>query len=268
MSRLFWFCRIIPLKNNILKWKNQISARRAIIVPPHNNCPGGLAIPGGRGYLCGAGTIRRAKDMAEKIKNLVFDMGGVLIDLDRSRCVAAFTAIGFPQAGDMLSNYAGLGALGELEAGQITPAEFFDRVRLESGLPLTDAQITAALNEFLTGLPAYKLQMLLDLRKRFKVYLLSNTNAVMMPHIRATYFTQQGLTFDDYFDRAFLSYEMGSIKPGEEIFCRMMAEGGIRPEESLFIDDGPANIETAARLGFGTYLAKDGEDFRHIFDGL
>ena len=206
--------------------------------------------------------------MTKKIRNLIFDMGGVLLDLDRSRCVAAFGNIGFPQAEQMLSNYAGLGALGELEAGKIEPREFFNHIRRETGLPLTDGQITDALNEFVVGLPEYKLQMLLDLRERFKVYMLSNTSAVMMPHIRATYFTQQGLTFDDYFDHAYLSYEMGSIKPGDEIFLRMIDQGDMDPAESLFIDDGPANIETAERLGFRAYLAKDREDFRPIFDGL
>lgn len=213
------------------------------------------------------GAVNKEKNMA-KIKNIIFDMGGVLIELDRARCVEAFAELGFPRAAEMLTDYAGMGALGDLEAGRIGAAEFFDRIRLESGLPLTDQQITEALDRFVTGLPEYKLQMLLDLRKRFRIYLLSNTSPVMMPDIRARWFAQQGLGFDDYFDRAFLSYEMGSVKPGKAIFLKMIAEGGILPGESLFIDDAPANVETARGLGFETYLARDGEDFRHIFDGL
>ena len=212
--------------------------------------------------------MRQDCEMAGKIKNIIFDMGGVLLDLDRARCVGAFAAIGFPQAEQMLSNYTQTGIFGDLERGKVGPGEFFDYVRRETGRPLTDGQITDALNQFIVGLPVYKLQMLLDLRRRFKIYMLSNTSAVMMPNIKAVCFTQQGLAFDDYFDRAFLSYEMGEIKPAEDIFHTMIERGGMEPSECLFIDDGQANVEAAARLGFATYLAKDQEDFRHIFDDL
>ncbi len=202
------------------------------------------------------------------IRNIIFDMGGVLLDLDRQRCVDSFATIGYPQAGEMLNNYSQTGIFGDLERGRVSPAAFYDHIRRETGRDLTDADIARTLNSFIVGMPVYKLQMLLDLRNRFRIYMLSNTNAVMMPHIRETYFTLQGLTMDDYFDRAFLSYEMGEIKPAESIFLDMAEQGGMLPAESLFIDDGPANVETAARLGFHTYLAADHEDFRHIFEKL
>ncbi|MCL2561054.1 MAG: HAD family phosphatase [Rikenellaceae bacterium] len=198
------------------------------------------------------------------MKNIIFDMGGVLVDLDRRRCVEAFTDIGFPQADAMIGIYGSSGVFGELEAGTITPEGFYEYVRRETGrAALKDSDIAAALNSFIVGLPVYKLQMLLDLRQRFRIYLLSNTNAIMMPYIRRTCFERlTGFAFDDYFDRAFLSYEMGLVKPDEEIFLRMMNEGEIAPAESLFIDDGPANIDTAARLGFHTLLTQPEEDFR------
>lgn len=191
------------------------------------------------------------------------------MDIDRARCVEAFRRIGFPEADAMLDCYAQTGILGELESGHATPAEFYDYVRRKSGRELADGQISGALNEFIVGLPVYKLQMIMDLRPRFGVYMLSNTNAVMMPYIRERYFTQLApFTFDDYFDRAFLSFEMGCIKPAAEIFEKMVAAAGFAPHECLFIDDGAANIATADGMGFQTYLARAGEDFRHIFDAL
>lgn len=168
----------------------------------------------------------------------------------------------------MLSNYLQQGIFLEIEKGLANDAEFYDYVRANSAETPSDKQIQDALNSFLVDLPVYKLQMLLDLRKRFKVYLLSNTNHVMMPYIKATYFTRQGLRFEDYFDHAFLSYEMKMIKPDDEIFLKVLDDAGIKAEESLFIDDGPANVATADRLGFQTYQAKDLEDFRHIFEEL
>lgn len=202
------------------------------------------------------------------IRNIIFDMGGVLLELDRQRCVDSFAALGYPQAGDMLNNYAQTGIFGDLERGRVTPAEFYSHIRRETGREIADAEIAKALNSFIVGMPEYKLRMLVDLRRRFTIYMLSNTNAVMMPYIQETFFARHGLTFNDCFDRAFLSYEMGEIKPADRIFLDMVEQGGMEPSESLFIDDGPANIEAAARLGFHTYLAKDNEDFRHIFDGL
>ena len=202
------------------------------------------------------------------IRNIIFDMGGVLLDLDRQRCVDSFAAIGYPQAEQMLSNYAQTGIFGDLERGRVTPAEFYDHIRRETGRDTSDSDIARALNSFIVGMPEYKLQMLSDLRGRFGIYMLSNTNAIMIPYIRETWFTLHGLTFDDYFDRAFLSYEMGEIKPAESIFLDMIEQGGLTPSECLFIDDGPSNIDTASRLGFHTYLAADHEDFRHIFDKI
>ena len=193
-------------------------------------------------------------------------MGGVLLDLDRERCVAAFGRLGFPQAEKMLDHYAQTGILGDLESGRATPEQFYGYVRRESGRNSTDEEIAAALNAFVTGLPVYKLQMLRELRQRFGVYLLSNTNAVMMPDIKERYFTQiPGLTFDDYFDRAFLSYRMGIIKPAPEIFALMAGEAGFDPAECLFIDDGAANVEVAAGLGYHIYQPRPCEDFRRIF---
>lgn len=203
-----------------------------------------------------------------KIRNIIFDMGGVLVDLDRRRCVDEFIRLGFGQAGDMLGNYAQTGIFGDLERGLVSPAELYDHIRRQTGRQIADDRIAGALNLFITGIAEYKLQMLLDLRKRFGVYLLSNTNAVMLPHIKEEYFRRQGLTFNDYFDRTFLSYEMGEIKPAEKIFRQMIETGGLEPSESLFLDDGAANIETATRLGFHTFLVHEGEDFRYIFENL
>lgn len=201
------------------------------------------------------------------IKNVIFDMGGVLLDIDRERCVEAFTAIGFPQAETMLNHFAQTGIFGDLETGLISPAEFFDYVRGQIGHPVSDTAIAGALDAFIVGLPDYKLQMVEELAARFNIYMLSNTNAIMMPTIRAKYFTQAGRTFDDYFapERTFLSYEMHLMKPAPEIFLEMAHTAGIRPEESLFIDDGPANVVAAAALGFQTYLPQHREDFRGLF---
>lgn len=202
----------------------------------------------------------------EGIKNIIFDMGGVLIDLDRETCIEEFRKLGFPEADEMLNTYRQKGIFKDLEMGTVSPQELYDYISSEVGHHIPSEKIDKALCAFLVGLPTYKLDMLLHLRKQYRVFMLSNTNALMMPYIARTYFTQQGLTVEDYFDRLFLSYEMGMLKPDPEIFEAVLNETGIKAEETLFIDDAEPNIETALSLGFRTYLAAPKEDFRRIFE--
>ena len=192
-------------------------------------------------------------------------MGGVLIDLDREACIEEFRKLGFPEADKMLNTYRQKGIFKDLEMGAISPQELYDYISGEVGHHVPPDKIDKALCAFIVGLPTYKLDMLLQLRKQYRVFMLSNTNAIMMPYIAQTYFTQQGLMAEDYFDRMFLSYEMGMLKPDPEIFEAVLNDTGIKAEETLFIDDAEPNVETALSLGFHTYLPAQREDFRHIF---
>lgn len=202
------------------------------------------------------------------VKSIIFDMGGVLLDINKQACVDRFVEIGYPQAADLLNPYKQSGIFLKLEEGSISNEEFYDFIRKDGGIDVEDEVIVDALNRFVVGLPTYKLDMLLDLRKRFNVYMLSNTNAVMMPSLRSELFTQQGKTIDHYFDKLYLSYQMGCVKPHREIFEKMLSDGLFTPEQALFIDDGEANIDMAAKMGFKTYLAKEREDFRAIFNDI
>lgn len=199
------------------------------------------------------------------IKNILFDLGGVLIDLDRLQAVKALEALGFEDANDYLGDYGQKGAFMELEEGKITEAEFYDKIRCH--IPLaTDAQIAEAFMQFLQGLPVYKLEMLRRLKEKgYRMMMLSNTNPLMFPRICDTYFKQEGLTVNDYFDDIFLSYEMDVMKPDPKIFRKVIEQANINAEETLFIDDSQANLDAARIFGFETYLAPQRHDFSAIF---
>ncbi|MGV8827546.1 MAG: HAD family hydrolase [Breznakibacter sp.] len=201
--------------------------------------------------------------MTTGIKNILFDLGGVLVDLNKQACVDAFKAIGYPQAESMLSNYVQSGIFLELEEGHITPEAFYKAIMAEA--PVTREQIDEAFFKFLEGIPQYKMEMLLELKKKYKILMLSNTNHIMFTWLREAYFGVDGHTIGDYFDELFLSYEMGVAKPNPEIFKILIEKHGIVPSETLFLDDGIKNIEAAAELGFKTYFVEPHEDFRHIF---
>lgn len=200
-----------------------------------------------------------------KIKNLIFDFGGVLVDLDKARCLEAFSRIGFTEAASMIDAYCQQGVFAQLEEGTISPQGFCDNVRRMTSCRATDEEIWQAWNLFLVGIPTWKLEALVELRKHYPLYLLSNTNVVHWQHAVADFFPHKQWRVEDYFDRIFLSYELHRVKPGADIFRTVIAETGVNPEETLFIDDAKANCETARSLGLHTYQPLPGEDWRALF---
>ena len=158
----------------------------------------------------------------------------------------------------------------EVDSVTFSPFAFtYREMRRLSGTPeITDAQIAWAYGQFLVRIPVAKLRQIDALRERgIRTCVLSNNNPASMKYIRRM-FTADGKTMDDYFDAVFLSYELHELKPSEAIFRKMIAAGGMRPEETLFIDDGQKNVDAAQRLGFAVYMPGPGEDFGHILDNL
>lgn len=199
------------------------------------------------------------------IKNIVFDLGGVIITLERAEAVRRFKEAGLKNAEELLDAYHQKGIFLELEEGKLTKEEFYGAVRKEAGRDIPAEVIDRAWLSFLKEVPGYKLEMLEVLRKNYNIYLLSNTNPVIMDWAKSPAFSPQGKGINCFFDKIYASYQIGYTKPAPEIFEFMFADAGMIPSETLFIDDGMANIETANKLGMKTYQAKNGEDFRYIF---
>jgi putative hydrolase of the HAD superfamily len=200
------------------------------------------------------------------IKNIVFDLGGVIITLERAEAVRRFTEAGLKNAAQLLDPYHQKGIFLELEEGKLSQEEFYDAVRREAGQFISNEQIDYGWLGFLKEVPEYKLKMLENLREKgYRLYLLSNTNPIIMSWAFTPAFSPQGKSISEYFDKLYLSYLIGHTKPGREIYDFMFQDAGIVPSETLFIDDGTANVETGEKLGMKTWLARNGEDFRHIF---
>lgn len=208
-------------------------------------------------------------DDMQQIKNVIFDLGGVLVDLDIERCIAAFRLLGMNRVADLVNPYYPAEMIGRLERGDISFHEACDEMRRLDNRPgVTDAEIAGAYGAFLTGIPVAKLRQIARLREAgIRTYVLSNNNPASMEVIRGQ-FTADGRTMDDYFDKIYLSYELRELKPSEAIFRKVMADSGVVPAQTLFIDDGQKNVDTAQALGFAVYMPAPEEDFGHLFDEI
>ena len=200
------------------------------------------------------------------IKNLLFDLGGVIMDIKRERCVDALTRIGVENANEMLGLYVQSGDFMNLENGSITADEFRDSIRasIKNGNSVSNDEIDQALNAFLLGIPLHRLVALRKLRQNYKIYLLSNTNPIMFYSEIARQFRQEGLEMADYFDGQVVSFIARSNKPERKIFEYTISHLGITPGETLFLDDSQHNLDAASQLGFATALVPPGEEFEDI----
>ncbi len=191
-----------------------------------------------------------------------------MVDIERDNSVKAFQALGCAQAAARLDPYHQNGFFLDLESGAITAQEFCRELSREAGRPVTFAQAQQAWLAFLTALPPYRLDYLLQLRNTYKVYLLSNTNPFIMDWARSPRLSVRGRALDVYFDKLFISYELRCVKPDRAIFERLVAGAPLLPRESLFVDDSPANIQAGREMGFRTLLVQNGEDWRPRVDAM
>lgn len=186
------------------------------------------------------------------------------MDIEKERCVAAFEELGLRDARSYFGDFSQQGPFMRLEQGTISPDEF--HAALRTGLPegVSDEDIDRAFCKFLIGIPAHRLDELRRLRRSYRVYMLSNTNPIMWKSKIRDDFGQQGLTREDYFDGIVTSFEAKALKPDRAIFDYACRKLGIRPEETLFIDDSQANLDAAAALGFRTALAAPHTEFIQV----
>lgn len=203
-----------------------------------------------------------------KIKNLLFDLGGVVIDIERQRCVDSLTALGMTNANEMIGLYRQSGPFLQLEAGALSPAEFCNAMRATMPEGVTDAQIEQAICNFIIDIPTHRLVALRQLREKYGTYVLSNTNPIMFEGIIDKLFRKEGRQMSDYFDGVTVSYRAKHNKPAPEIFEYAITTMGIRPEETLFLDDSQRNLDAAAKFGFATALVPEGGEFMDILKQL
>lgn len=200
--------------------------------------------------------------MERVIKNIVFDLGGVIMTLDPAEALRRFKALGLSDAERYLDAYTQSGIFGNLEEGKITAEDFRSKLSSLTGHELTFDECKHAWLGYRKDVPQRNLDLLKELRaKDYRLILLSNTNPFMMDWALSSEFDGKGSSLNDYFDTLYLSYRLGIMKPAPDFFRQVLDNENILPEETLFVDDGPRNVEAAGKLGFMTMCPDNGSDW-------
>nr|WP_225986564.1 HAD family phosphatase [Rufibacter sp. LB8] len=180
-------------------------------------------------------------------------MGGVILNIDYAKSTDALRQFAAQDTQVDFSQKAQSELFDLLETGDITPQEFRDGLRQEYGLTATDEQLDQAWNSMLLDIPAERIKLLRELGKHYRLFLLSNTNAIHLiafNEIVANSFQIPSL--DELFEKPYYSHMVRKRKPGTEVFEHILKENKLRAEETLFIDDSIQHIEGAQQLGLQT----------------
>ncbi len=193
-------------------------------------------------------------------KAIIFDMGGVLVDLDLEDCRRAFKEdLGFYGIDDILDACHQKGIYGELEEGVLSAEDFRAAVLSGSRPDARPEEVDKAMWHILVGIAPYKAELLKKMSEKYDLYLLSNNNSICLP-CSAGMFRDAGIPLDVIFRKCFYSFEMKTLKPAPEFYEAVMESIGIPPAQMLFVDDSIKNVEGAEAVGLPAVYYQPGTD--------
>jgi len=192
------------------------------------------------------------------IKNIIFDLGGVFINLDNQLTENAFLTLGARPLKEYFGHGHAASFFKEYEVGGISDQQFVDNIKDLTGITAPDEEIIQAWNALLLDFPSERIRLLKDLRKSYRIFLFSNTNALHLAHLQQIYrntFPNDEYALDDLFERAYYSHILKMRKPDEASFQYILKENQLKGDETLFVDDALINVEGAEKAGLkGLFL--------------
>jgi len=194
------------------------------------------------------------------IKNIIFDFGGVICNIDIKRTEKKFMELGLKSFDPKYSITESSGLFDLIENGKITSHEFRQQLKKYFSQPVTDKQLDEAWNALLLDIPEPRLRLLEKLRQHYRIFLLSNSNEIHYLKYLEDFRKQYGYNdFNDLFEKAYFSYRIGLKKPGKEVFEFVLNDSHLNPGETFFIDDTIQHVEGARNAGINAYHLKIGE---------
>lgn len=198
------------------------------------------------------------------IKNVIFDLGGVILNIDFTKTNEAFHNLGLPDFASYISQHHITDLFLDYETGKIDDLQFIDGVAALTDTPIGSDQVVEAWNALLLDCPVERIELLKRIKPKFRTFLLSNTNAIHMTEYQKRLYDEQGVHLEDLFEKTYYSHVVKMRKPDAEIFELVLRENDLKPEETLFIDDTHTNFTEAEALGIQTFHLKHGMSITDI----
>ncbi|MDG1175893.1 MAG: HAD family phosphatase [Flavobacteriales bacterium] len=197
----------------------------------------------------------------EGIKNIIFDLGGVILNIDYQITVEAFKKLGIDDFEEIFSQYKQSTLSDDFETGRITELEFYEGIKTISGKDFTFEEYKNAWNALLLDLPKERINILKKLSEKYRLFLFSNTNET---HYKE-FVTKVESDFNTIFEKTYYSHQFGKRKPDSDSFLSILKENNLIIEETLFVDDSIQHIESANLLGIRTLLIQE-KPITELFD--
>ncbi len=186
----------------------------------------------------------------QTIKNILFDLGGVILDIDVQATLKRFYELGFPPELLQYPHSMSTDLFFKYETGKIGTVEFHNEIRKSAGIDVSDKALDEAWIAMIVKIPRERAVLLKRLGERYDLYMLSNTSPLHVPVFEKMYFDVAGIPMHDTFKKLYYSFEIGYHKPDREAWEYVIADAGIIPRETLFLDDNIHNIKASQELGF------------------
>lgn len=193
----------------------------------------------------------------KKVKNIILDLGGVIMSLDVPKTIKAFTELGIKNIVNNTGHAYQHSFFYELEEGKISEDTFLNSLRNLSDRKLDNLEIITAWNEMILDMPKERIDFLLNLKSKYNIFLLSNTNSIHQKKYLDEFKDYYQIEFNDIFKKAYYSHEIGIRKPDVEVFNFILNDSSLKAEETLFMDDAISNIESAQKAGIQTFHVQD-----------
>ncbi len=200
-----------------------------------------------------------------KFDVIIFDLGGVLLNIDFSKTQEAFEKLGMQNAQQHFGQYAQAGFFDDLDKGLIDEKQLYDEIRKLLPGQVTDEQLRNAWNSMILDFPPHRIKLLKKLRNTHRLFLLSNTNSIHYPFYNKLIQSMGEESLDSLFDYAYYSFNLGMRKPEAEIFQHVLDEQQLTPSKTIFIDDTLMHVQQAKKMGISVIHLIDGMDVSEIF---
>lgn len=196
---------------------------------------------------------------------IIFDFGGVIINLDYHLTIKAFQALGISNFDEMYSQASQTNLFSDIETGRISPQKFINSLLDYLPAGTTPNQVVHAWNALLLDIPSERIELIRSLRPKYRTFMLSNTNSIHIQLALKEWNKQSDTTVYDCFDHVYFSHEVNMRKPDPEIFEFVCKEQHLDPRKTVFIDDSIQHVEGARSIGLNAIHLTEGRTIHDLF---